>query len=382
MPRRQWRSHFPEGRRRVVVTQELPGSRWLAMLRAADCRVDVCRADSPLSAEEIRAAIGDRCDGAIGQVTETWGEPEFRALQAAGGCVYSNYAVGYNNVDLAAATRLGIAVGNTPGVLTETTAELTAALALAAARRLGESERFLRAGKFRTWLPTLFLGTLFRGKTAGVVGAGRIGVAAARIFVEGFRMHLIYQDPCPQPALEERVRAFSAFLEAQGDPPVSCRRAETLEELLAACDLVSLHTPLTAETRHLIDSRRLAAMKPDAVLVNTSRGPVIEEAALVEHCRRHPEFRAALDVYEREPELAAGLADLENVVLLPHIGSATPEAREGMAILAAANVASRIRGHPAWNRPDIEAFLGTDPPPASPSLLNAVELGIARFGEA
>ncbi len=382
MPQRQWRSHFPQGSRRVVVTQELPGRRWLEMLRAAGCRVDVCRADSPLSAEEIRTAIGDRCDGVIGQVTETWGENEFRALRAAGGCAYSNYAVGYNNVDLAAATRLGIAVGNTPGVLTETTAELAAALALAAARRLGESERFLRAGKFRTWLPTLFLGTLFRGKTAGVVGAGRIGVAAARIFVEGFRMHLIYQDPRPQPALEERVRAFSGFLAAQGEPPVSCRRAETLEELLAASDLVSLHTPLTAETRHLIDARRLAAMKPDAVLVNTSRGPVIDEAALVEHCRRHPDFRAGLDVYEREPELAAGLADLENVVLLPHIGSASPEAREGMAILAAANVAARLLGHPAWNRPEIEAFLGEDPPPASPSLLNAAELGIARFGEA
>lgn len=381
MPQREWSTHFPEGSRRVVVTQELPGTRWLEILHAADCRVDVCRADQPLTAAEIRAAIGDRCDAAIGQVAETWGEAEFQALRAAGGSAYSNYAVGYNNVDLAAATRWRIAVGNTPGVLTETTAELAAALALAAARRLGESERFLRAGKFRAWLPTLFLGTLFSGKTAGIVGAGRIGLAAARIFVEGFRMHLIYCDPRPQPALEERVRAFSAFLEGRGDPPLSCRRARSLEELLAAADLVSLHTPLTDETRHLIDARRLAMMKPDAVLVNTSRGPVIDEAALVAHCRRHPGFRAGLDVYEREPELAAGLVDLENVVLLPHIGSATPEAREGMAVLAAANVAGRILGYPAWNRPDIAAFLGPDPPRASPSLLNAAALGIARLGE-
>ncbi len=380
MASRAWITHHPEGERRVVVTQELPGTRWLSILRAAGCRVDVCRADLPLTAEEIRAAIGNRCDGAIGQVAESWGEPEFRALRAAGGCAYSNYAVGYNNVDLAAATRCGIAVGNTPGVLTETTAELAAALALAAARRLPEGERFLRAGNFRAWLPTLLLGTLLRGKTAGIVGAGRIGVAAARIFVEGFRMNLLYFDPRPQPELEARVRAFAAFLREQGEPAVTCRRAARLEELLAASDLVSLHTPLTAETRHLIDARRLAAMKPEAILVNTSRGPVIDEEALAAHLRRHPGFRAGLDVYEREPEVAAGLLELENVVLLPHIGSATPEAREGMAVLAAANVAGRLLGHPAWNRPDIGPFLADPPPAASPSILNAHELGIPLFG--
>lgn len=376
MASREWHTHHPQGERRVVVTQELPGARWLAILHAAGCRVDVCRADLPLTAAEIRAAIGGRCDGAIGQVAETWGEEEFSALRAAGGCAYSNYAVGYNNVDLAAATRCGVAVGNTPGVLTETTAELAAALALAAARRLPEGDRFLRAGKFRAWLPTLLLGTLLRGKTAGIVGAGRIGVAAARLFVEGFRMNLLYFDPRPQPELEARVRAFAAFLQEQGEAAVFCRRAARLEELLAASDLVSLHTPLTPETHHLIDARRLAAMKPDAILVNTSRGPVIDEEALAAHLRRYPGFRAGLDVYEREPEVAAGLLGLENVVLLPHIGSATPEAREGMAVLAAANVAGRLLGHPAWNRPDIEAFLGEAPPAASPSILNARELGI------
>ena len=376
-----WRTINPAGDKRVVVTKELPGSRWHEMLTAAGCRVEVSTDAAVLSVAEIRAAIGTRCDGAIGQLTESWGEELFSALKAAGGRAYSNYAVGFNNIDLAAATRHGIPVGNTPGVLTDTTAEMAVALTFAAARRTGESERFLRAGRYDGWLPTLFLGELLRQQTVGIIGAGRIGDAYARMMVEGHKMNLIYYDINRNEAMERYVAAYSAFVQTHGQPPVTCRRAECVEDLLREADVVSIHTVLDDSTRHLINAERLALMKDNALVVNTSRGPVIDEAALVAHCRTHPNFRAGLDVFEKEPELAPGLADLENVVIVPHIASATKWTREGMATLAAGNVAGSLLNRPAWNRPDVTPFLGGNPPQASPSILNATELGIPLYKE-
>jgi hydroxypyruvate reductase 1 len=370
----EWRVHNPEGRRRVVVTKALPGRRWLDILSRAGCRVEVCTSSDVLSTADIRAAIGNRCDAAIGQLTERWGDALFAALEAAGARAYSNYAVGFNNVDLRAASRHGIPVGNTPGVLTETTAEMAVALALAAARRLGESERFLRAGKYRGWLPGLFLGELLWRKTVGIVGAGRIGAVFARMMVEGHRMNLIYFDLQCNTALEDAVRGYASFLASRGEAPVTCRRAQTVEDVLRAADLVSLHTVLDDSTRHLIGADRLALMKANAVLVNTSRGPVIDEAALVDHCREHPDFRAGLDVFEDEPALSPGLAELENVVIVPHIASATRWTREGMASLAAANVAGVLLGYPLWEKTDMTPFLEGDIPQAIPSLLNAEQL--------
>ena len=374
-----WRALNPAGDTRVVVTKELPGSRWHEMLTAAGCRVEVCTDTVVLSVAEIRAAMGARCDGVIGQLTEPWGAELFSALKAAGGRAYSNYAVGFNNIDLAAATQHGIPVGNTPGVLTDTTAEMAVALTFAAARRTGESERFLRAGRFDGWLPTLFLGELLRQQTVGIIGAGRIGDAYARMMVEGHKMNLIYYDLYRNEALERYVAAYSAFVQTHGQPPVTCRRAERVEDLLREADVVSIHTVLDDSTRHLINAERLALMKDNALVVNTSRGPVIDEAALVAHCRTHPNFRAGLDVFEKEPALAPGLADLENVVIVPHIASATKWTREGMATLAAGNVAGTLLKRPAWNRPDVMPFLGGNPPPASPSILNATELGIPLY---
>lgn len=379
MGAKQWRTVNPSGTRRVIVTKELPGQRWLEMLTRADCRVEICTSPDVLTVDEIKAAIGDQCDAAIGQLTEAWGEELFAALKAAGGTAYSNYAVGFNNVDVDAATRHNIPVGNTPGVLTETTAQMAVTLTFAAARRVGESERFLRAGQYRGWLPTLFLGELLWRKTLGIIGAGRIGSAYARMMVEGHKMNLIYHDLYQNKDLEEFIAAYGEFLKSRGEDPMVCRRAEDIDDLLREADCVSVHTVLDESTHHLINTEKLALMKDNAILVNTSRGPVVDETALVNHCRKHPDFRAGLDVFEDEPEMKPGLVDLENVVIVPHIASATSWTRQGMATLAGCNVAGILMGYPAWNRPDILSFLEGDSPEAAPSILNAKELAIPLF---
>ena len=374
-----------KGKHRVLVTKPLPGDRYLDILTGSDCRVEVCAMNAPdatiLSNERIMALIGDKCDGVIGQLTENWNDELFAALKKAGGRAFSNYAVGYNNVDVAAATKHGIPVGNTPGVLTETTAEIAATLTLSAARRIVEADTFMRTGQYLGWLPTLFVGQLLQGGTVGIVGAGRIGQAYARMMIEGHKMSVVYYDLQPQPAFEKFVSDYSAFLVARGEAPVSCTRAASVDELLPQCDVVSLHTVYNASTKHLIDATRLKLMKPASVLVNTARGPVVHEAALVAHLKANPTFFAGLDVFEDEPAMAPGLAQCANTVILPHIASASLFTRSGMATLAAANVAARLRGDGVWDTPDnAMPFLEGAPgavPRKSPSIVNAKELGIA-----
>jgi hydroxypyruvate reductase 1 len=372
-----WTVHNPGGSRRVVVTKQLPGDRWLEILEAADCSVEVCRSDAVLTVDEIKERIGESCDGVIGQLTEDWNADLFAALAAAGGTAYSNYAVGYNNIDVAGASAAGIPVGNTPGVLTETTAEMAVALTLSAGRRVVEADRFLRDGRYEGWLPTMYMGQRFCGKTVGVIGCGRIGAAFGRMMIEGFKMDLVYYDLYPNEALEAYVAGYSELLVSHGEDPVTVTRLETVEDVMAQADVVSIHTVLDETTHHLINAERLALMKDDAILINTARGPVVDEAALVEHCRTHPDFKAGLDVFEDEPTLKPGLADLDNVTIVPHIASATTWTREGMATLAAANVAAILSGQPVWDGDDILPFLDGDFPPFAPSIVNAVQLGLS-----
>ncbi|KAG2647872.1 hypothetical protein PVAP13_1NG036000 [Panicum virgatum] len=346
----------PSGKYRVVSTKSMPGTRWIRLLTDNDCRLEICtEAKTILSVDDILVL--------------------FSALKRAGGTAFSNMAVGYNNVDVEAANRNGIAVGNTPGVLTETTAELAASLTLAAARRIVEADQFMRAGLYEGWLPHLFVGNLLKGQTVGVIGAGRIGSAYARMMIEGFKMNLIYYDLYQATRLEKFVTAYGQFLKANGEQPVTWKRAATMEDVLREADVISLHPVLDKTTYHLINPERLAIMKKDAVLVNASRGPVIDEVALVEHLKANPMFRVGLDVFEDEPYMKPGLADMKNAVVVPHIASASKWTREGMATLAALNVLGKIKGYPVWGNPNqVEPFLkeSATPPPACPSIVNGM----------
>ncbi|MEN6445380.1 MAG: D-glycerate dehydrogenase [Candidatus Cloacimonas sp.] len=240
--------------------------------------------------------------------------------------VISNYAVGYNNIDVEYATKCGITVCNTPGVLTETTADLTWALILSACRRIPESERFLRKGKFKGWEPMLMLGQDVYDKTLGILGMGRIGQAVAKRAV-GFNMQILYHNDSPM-----RYSLPFAATEVNFDT------------LLKEADIITLHIPLTDKTYHLIGKKELEMMKESAVLINTSRGPIVDEKELIKALSTHRIFSAGLDVYENEPDISPELLALDNVVLLPHIGSASIETRTKMAFLAVENALAVIEG--------------------------------------
>jgi glyoxylate reductase len=250
-------------------------------------------------------------------------------LDAAPGLrIVANMAVGYNNVDLPEATRRGIAVTNTPGVLTDTTADFAWSLLMAAARRVVEGDRFTRAGRFHGWGPLMMVGTDVHGKTLGIVGFGRIGRAVARR-AGGFAMRVLYFDRSPaDPETEAALNASSV----------------SLEQLLAESDFVSLHTDYNPETHHLIGEPELAMMKPGSYLINTARGAIVDEAALVQALQSGNLAGAGLDVFEREPEIHPELLTLENAVLAPHIASASMETRTAMALMAAENVLAALRG--------------------------------------
>jgi glyoxylate reductase len=307
---------------RVLITRPIPEPAPSMIARVAD-RVVLQEEDRPLSGEEL-----DRLVHGFDAVLCMLHDPiDSKVLETSNGCrIFANMAVGYNNIDVAEATRLGILVTNTPGVLTEATADLAWALILAVPRRVVEGDRVMRAGKFPGWGPNYMLGGDVTGRTLGLVGPGRIALAVAERAI-GFKMNILYTG-----------RRESPSLDAIGGRQVG------LDRLLNESDFVSLHVPLTAETTHLINARTLALMKPTAYLINTSRGPVVDEAALVDALKAGRIAGAGLDVYEREPLMAHSLADCENAVLLPHLGSATFQTRARMSRIAAENVIAVLEG--------------------------------------
>jgi glyoxylate reductase len=312
-----------QSRPSILISRRLPE----AAVRLARSRADVdaYEHDRPMPRAELLDRLAGK-DGLVCVISETIDEELLAARP--GLRVVSNVAVGYNNVDVAACTRRGVVVTNTPDVLTETTADFAWTLLMATARRLVEADRYTREGRFRQWEYMLLLGGDVHGKTLGVVGFGRIGRAMARRAL-GFGMRVLYQDAvAADPAAERELRATRT----------------DLATLLRESDFVTLHTPLIPETRHLINADSLRTMKKTAYLINAARGPVVDEAALVRALREGWIAGAGLDVFEEEPKVHPGLIDLPNVVLAPHIASASHETRLQMATLAVENCLAVLEG--------------------------------------
>jgi lactate dehydrogenase-like 2-hydroxyacid dehydrogenase len=318
----------PANRPIVVVTRKIPAAVETEIAAEFDARLNPT--DTPMTAEALKdvmrtadAILPCVADKMSAEIINT---PDRKVK------LIANYGVGFNNIDIAAAKAAGLSVSNTPEVLTEATGDLAMTLLLMVARRAGEGERLVRSGQWHGWRPTHMMGTMVTGKTLGLVGFGRIARAVTRKAREGFGMNVIFHDPLvPSGSLGAEPRA-------------------TLEQLLGESDFVSLHCPALPETRHLMNAERFGQMKKSGMLINTARGDVVDEAALVAALQKGTIAGAGLDVYEREPAVAAELLKMENVVLLPHLGSATLETREAMGRRALENIRLFFSGAPLRDR--------------------------------
>jgi glyoxylate reductase len=300
---------------KVFITRKIPQA-GVDLLKKAKIQVKMHNKEEEISRKEFLKNAID-AEGLICLLSEKITEETMDALPRLQ--IISNYAVGYNNIDIPAATKRGIAVTNTPGALTDATADIALALLLCTARRIVEADRFTRAGKFKGWVPSLMLGTDLRNKTLGIIGFGRIGKAVAER-AKGFGMKIIYHS---QKSNEEVDPDFKKV---------------GFKQLLTKSDFISLHVPLNDSTYHMIGKPELSLMKKEAILINTSRGEVIDEKVLIEFLKKKKIKAAGFDVYENEPNINKEFFKLENVVLLPHIGSAALETRTNMAIIAAKNI--------------------------------------------
>lgn len=319
--------------KKIFMTRRIP-SRAEEMLRSAGYEVVVSEKDGVLTREELKASLSQTEYDAVASLLTDTIDADIIASLPPSVKIIANYAVGYNNIDVQTARSRGIAVSNTPDVLTSTVAEHTVALILTLASRIAEGDRYIREGKFVGWEPMLLLGTDIKGKTLGLLGAGRIGSEVAGILHKGFGMNVLYSDVKKNEALEALCGA---------------EFCETHEEVLSQADIVSIHVPLLPTTHHLINKEKLAMMKKSALLVNTSRGPVVDELALLDALKSGTIRGVALDVFEFEPKVTEGLLSLPNVVLNPHLASATEETRTKMAEMVATNIIEVLEGRKAPN---------------------------------
>ncbi len=315
----------------VYITRRIPDV-GIALLKKAGFTVKVNQSDTVLSASQLKKAVRG-ADAILSLLTQTI---DGAVMDAAGPQlkIVANYAVGYDNIDLVAAQKRGVVVTNTPGMLTEAVAEHAVMLILALARRVIEADQFTRAKKYQQWEPMLLMGQDIRGKTIGIVGAGRIGAHTARIMHKGFDCQVLYTDVRKHPEIEKELGAQKV----------------SLQTLLKKSDFVSLHVPLLPSTKHLIADKELALMKPNAILINTARGPVVKEKALLKALVKKQIAAAGLDVFECEPAIDCDTSDhyelraMNNVILTPHIASATVSARDEMARVAAENIIAVLKG--------------------------------------
>ncbi len=319
--------------KKIFITRQIP-ARTEEMLREKGYEVTVSQKDGVLTRDELKAALTrEPYDAVVSLLTDVIDADIISAMPESVKII-ANYAAGFNNIDVFAARARGMVVSNTPDVLTSTVAEHAVALILAVSSRIAEGDRFIREGKFVGWEPMLLLGTDIKGKTLGLIGAGRIGSEVAGILHKGFGMSVVYSDLKKNEGLEAVCDAkFFA----------------THDDVLREADIVSIHVPLLPTTKHLINAESLAMMKKNAILVNTSRGPVVDELALVAALRASTIRGAGLDVFEFEPKINSELLTFENVVVNPHLASATEETRAKMAELLATNIIEVLEGRNAPN---------------------------------
>ena len=317
---------------KVIVTRRWPKEIEAELTHLYDVELNV--EDRPMDADALRAALG-AADAVLPTVTDPV-NAEVLAAEPLRARILGNFGVGFNHIDLEAAKSRGITVTNTPEVLTDCTADIAMTLLLMSARRTGEGERHVRSDSWIGWRPTHMLGTRVTGKTLGLIGMGRIARAVAKRAHHGFGMSILFHDPFPPPA------EVAAELGA-----TAC---DSIEEVLRRSDFVSLHCPGGKETRHLINAERLALMKPDAHLINTARGDVVDEQALVAACESGTIAGAGLDVHECEPQVSKALVALENTVLLPHLGSASTETRVAMGRRVLENIEAFFAGREPRDR--------------------------------
>ncbi len=310
---------------KVYITRKIPEA-GTNKLKAKGYEIDINPDNRVLSKRElIKALKKKQYDAVLCLLTDKIDAEVFSAVPTAK--IFANYATGFDNIDIKAARERNFMISNTPGVLTDTVAEHTFALMLAISHRIAEADKFVRARKFKSWEPMLLLGNNIKGKTLGIIGLGRIGSRVAHFSVKGFDMKVIYYDVSRN---EQFEKEYGAQYKAN------------IDNVLKEADFISLHVPLLENTRHFINKEKLAMMKPSAYLINTSRGAVIDEKALAEALKNKKIRGAALDVFENEPELAKGLDELDNVILTPHIASATEGTRSKMAEMAADNIIAAL----------------------------------------
>lgn len=321
----------------VLVTRKIP-QKALDYLKSEGITLDINEEDRVLTYDEIKERIKGK-DGLLCLLTD---KIDGGIMDAAGDQLQAivNYAVGYNNINVEDATKRGIPVTNTPGVLTETTADLAFALMLSIARRIVESDKYTRKGLFKGWGPLLHLGGGIFEKTLGIIGMGRIGSAVAYRAAKGFNMKIKYHSRKRNEALEKELNMEYC----------------SVEEILKTADFITLHVPLNEETNHLIGEKELEMMKPTAYLINTSRGPVVKEDALLDALKTNKIAGAALDVYEFEPQITKGLEELENVIITAHIGTATIETRTEMGMMVGRNLLAVFRGEEPPNCVNKEVY--------------------------
>ena len=324
-------------KQKVFVTRKIP-EEGIKLLKK-NFQVRIYPKDKIISRKELLKGV-QWCDALLCLLTDKIDSGVLKANPNLK--VVSNYAVGYNNIDVKFASSLGIPIANTPGVLTDAVAEHTFALMMAIARKIPQSDKFTKAGKYVGWDPMLLLGAQLKGKTVGIIGLGRIGIRVSEIAVKGMGMEVIYHDVKRNKDFEKKYNA----------------KFVSTDKLLRDSDFVSLHVPLLPSTKHLIGSKQFGMMKKTAYLINTSRGPVVNEKSLVSALKKKQIAGAALDVFENEPKLASGLSKLDNVILTPHIASATFEARSAMSLIAAENIVRVLNGKKAKFTVNSEIYKG------------------------